>query len=185
MGPEQLADDGPWPGELLESWVDRIPRGWALDLGTGAGQTAAWLMSRGFYVEQVESNRKSAWRLLADLPAGQACLRQGDMRRLTYPPSTYCLIVAQSVLHFIPPADRRRLAPKLKAALIPGGWLIIEAFLRTALPGRQGDHPLEPGELKRLFAGLEIMQSFEERRLDSGSPIGYYAAAGLAGRNPG
>jgi SAM-dependent methyltransferase len=184
MGPEQIDDQGLWPGELLESWIGQVPRGWALDLGTGSGRTAAWLVRQGFWVEQVESNRKTAWRLLADLPAGRARLRQGDMRRLSYQASAYSLIVAQAVLHFIPPSDRKHLAGRLITALVPGGWLIAEAFLSTDPASLPGNHPLQPGELKRLFAGLEIMESVEERRLDARFPAGYYAAAGLAGRKP-
>ncbi len=55
----------------------------------------------------------------------------------------------------------RPLAPAIARLLMPGGWLLYETFTRDQLAREGGprnpDFLLEPGELPRLFPGLEIV----------------------------
>ena len=43
-----------WPSPFLEAWLDRLPKGRALDLGCGAGRNALRLAEAGHQVEAVD-----------------------------------------------------------------------------------------------------------------------------------
>ncbi|WP_025769277.1 methyltransferase domain-containing protein [Thioalkalivibrio sp. HK1] len=42
------------PSDLLASWIDRLPRGRALDVACGAGRNAIFLASKGYRVEAMD-----------------------------------------------------------------------------------------------------------------------------------
>ena len=78
----------------------------------------------------------------------------------------------------------RTLAPAIEAALAPGGLLLYETFTRDQ--ARLGGGPrnpqflLEPGELRSLFPGLEVL-AYEEGTRAGERPE---AHASLAARKP-
>ncbi len=78
----------------------------------------------------------------------------------------------------------RTLAPAIEAALAPGGLLLYETFTRdqARLDGgpRNPQFLLEPGELRSLFPGLEVL-AYEEGTRAGGRPE---AHASLAARKP-
>ena len=75
----------------------------------------------------------------------------------------------------------RPLCPHIEALLEPGGWLLYETFTtaQSQLPGgpNNPEFLLEPGELPKLFQGLEV-HSFEETSNES------EATAQLLARKP-
>jgi SAM-dependent methyltransferase len=186
------------PSEALETWIDKVPSGRALDLGAGDGVTSAWLAARGFRVDAVEHDPDrfdSLRRLTRGLP-----VHLHPLHIMQFRPSqdTYALVVAAAVLHFFAPSDLRILADRLRLSLVEGGILIAEAFttddpgyavLRSenvreiepntfeASPVIGVIHYFEPGELRRLFGGLDPLDYIEDRRSDPASPEGYRAGA--------
>jgi SAM-dependent methyltransferase len=189
----------------LEKWLDQIPIGRALDLGAGDGETALWLVERGFQVVAVERD-PSAFQRLRKIFVGSGIVpHMADLQEFPLPPATYNLIVAQAVLHFLRPTQLWPLADRLVDALVPGGILLAEVFT-TDDPGysilRQTDtlevepntfqapppigliHYFAPGELRRIFAPLEILEYDESRRADPASEDGFRAGAHLLARRP-
>lgn len=73
---------------------------------------------------------------------------------------------------------QRDLVPAIVQALVPGGVVLYETFTtRQRALGRgptSPDHLLEPGELRTLFAGLEVLSYDEVTAAD--------AVARIAGR---
>jgi len=61
----------------------------------------------------------------------------------------------------------RALAPAIEAALAPGGLLVYETFTRDQSSLGHGPRKpaflLEPGELAKLFPGLEVLATWEGR----------------------
>ncbi len=193
------------PSEALETWIEKVPRGRALDLGAGDGETSAWLAGRGFRVDAVEHDPDrfdNLRRLTHGLPVYLHPLHIMQFRPAE---EAYSLIVASAVLHFFALSDLKLLAARLRRSLAEGGILIAEAFttddpgyavlrhenVREIEPNTFEAPPLiglihyfEPGELRKLFAGLKSLEYVEERRSDPASPEGYRAGALLVAQRP-
>ena len=136
----------PWLVEHLALIEQRAP-GRALDVACGRGRNARWLADLGFDVLAVD---------VSDV-ALEALRERSDGRRITtehrdvsadgLPAGTFDVVVDAFFLD-------RSLAPAMQAALAPGGLLVFVTFIGE----RFG---LEPGELRELFADLEILDYHE------------------------
>ncbi len=156
--PEELLPDD-W---LIENVENRQP-GRALELACGVGHNAIRLAQQGWTVDAVDISA-AGLRLAAQLAARFSCPPlqwiAAEIDEFTPEPETYDLIL---VFRFL---DRRRLPAVISAALRPGGRLIYETFSRSQLD-RSDNHirnpafTLEPGELPRLYGGLEIIADRE------------------------
>jgi tellurite methyltransferase len=132
-------------------------RGWALDLACGVGQNAIWLARQQYDVLGVDAS-------LAGLRYGRAAVAETGLR---------VQFVAADLDEFVLPRDTftvtivfryldRALFPSLKAALTPGGLIIYQTFninrLR-ATPQMARRYLLEPGELARIFADFDVIET--------------------------
>jgi SAM-dependent methyltransferase len=191
--------------ENLQNWLEGISSGHALDLGAGEGEFALELAERGFRVDAVEGDARVYKRLAAACLDTPVAAHHADVMDFPIPPSVYDLIVAQAVLHFLRPTQLWTLADRLVAGLIPSGILLAEVFT-TDDPGcvalkESGATQIEPntflapepvglihyfaaGELRRVFAPLEVLEYDESRRADPRSEDGFHAGARLLARRP-
>jgi SAM-dependent methyltransferase len=189
----------------LEKWLDEISIGSALDLGAGEGETSLWLAQHDFKVDAVERDALIYERLSAACAGTTVNPHLSDLTEFSLSPNSYSLIVAQAVLHFLRPTQLWPLADRLVDALVPGGILLAEVFT-TDDPGytalRQSNtleiepntfeapppigliHYFTPGELRRVFAALEVLENDESRRADPQSVDGFRAGAYLLARRP-
>ena len=135
--------------------------GRALDVACGRGRNALWLARQGFVTtaidrdasvvaalqERAEREGVPLTALAVDLEGGGATIEE----------SAYDVIVVVHYLH-------RPLFPALLAALRPGGVLVYETFtVAQAARGRPTNPAvlLEPGELTRLVAPLDVVAARE------------------------
>jgi SAM-dependent methyltransferase len=135
----------------------------ALDVPCGRGRHALWLAAQGFAVravdrdaEAIHSLQAAARELGLQVAADVLDLEHGDPGLGV---DRYDLVVVISYLY-------RPLFPALLAALRPGGVLVYETFTRDqALVGKPTSPAflLEPGELARLMAPLEVVAQREGR----------------------
>jgi SAM-dependent methyltransferase len=192
------------PDDLLGHWAGAAPRGAALELGAGTGETARWLGTLGFTVDAIESDRQAFGDLAIGLDGtlGRAIL--ADIRCHPLPRQRYSLVTALAFLHFFHPEELVVLSRRVTRTLAPGGLLIASVFTtddpgftarREAgetmiapatfrLSGRGGViHYFESGELARLFRSLQLLEYDEARRLDPDG--GLRAGASLIARKPG
>lgn len=150
------------PATWLVSNRSLLPAsGRAADVACGRGRNALWLAHQGFDTTAIDREPASlaaieerARReglpvrpLMMDLEDGDATL--GDQ--------VYDVIVVVHYLH-------RLLFPALLAALRPGGVLVYETFtVAQAARGRPTNPAflLEPGELARLVAPLDVLAARE------------------------
>src|SRR3989304_7312818 len=93
------------PRQALLDWIDHAPLGHALDLGAGEGETARWLVERGFTVEAIERNELAFGRLVQRSRGLAVRPYNLDLADFHPPPHTYSLVVASAVLHFLRPTD--------------------------------------------------------------------------------
>jgi tellurite methyltransferase len=128
-----------------------------LDVACGVGQNAVWLAQRGFTVDAVDISS------VALEQARQAAAQAGDTVNFVHadldtwspPVETYALVIGFRFLN-------RKLLPRLKAALRPGGWLVYQTFNLCRLTPDSDfppEHLLQIGELARTFAGWDIIES--------------------------
>lgn len=165
-GPRDHTPSTPFSAAGPCSWLlenaDLLPRsGRALDLACGAGRHAFLLAAIGLEVDAVDRDaekiaevhaiaERARLRITArcvDLETGSADL--GEAR--------YDLVLVVHYLH-------RPLFPAIARALKPGGLLLYETFtLEQAKRGKPTNPAflLEPGELVRLVAPLEVLRQRE------------------------
>ena len=151
------------PSSWLVASTSLVPPGArALDVACGRGRHALFLAAAGSMVRAVDRDPDQVERLnvlarrlrlpldaeVADLENGGTDLGDGEWE----------LILVFNYLH-------RPLFPSLVRALRPGGILLYETFTREqgeryGRPSKP-EHLLEPGELARLVAPLEIVRERE------------------------
>ena len=154
------------PRRFLVEQGERLPRsGLALDVAMGLGGNAGFLLERGLRVIGVDISGIAVRRAKRRHP--QLMAVQADLTHWRLPESKFDVIVNFYYL-------QRDLWPQYLRALRPDGWLIIETMTREILslqPDIDARYLLEPGELQRAFAGLEIASYWEGwQESDTGHP---------------
>ncbi|MDQ7820921.1 MAG: methyltransferase domain-containing protein [Armatimonadota bacterium] len=153
------------PSAILMRWAHLVRPGRALDAATGLGRNALFLASQGFEVDAVDIS-PTALAQAADR-ARRRGLRirwiEADLDCYPLPRARYDLVVVSFFL-------KRRLVPALKAAVRPGGLLVMENHLVGPEPdeGPGPAHRLRPGDLWRWFRGWEILELAEGLFTESG-----------------
>ncbi len=146
------------PSSWLTANAHLLPaRGRALDVACGGGRHAVWLAGASFDTLAVDKDAAAVDALDA-YATGQGLRLRAEVLDLEVPEASlgdarYDVIVVVHYLH-------RALFPALTAALAEGGVLVYETFTREqALRGKptNPDFLLEPGELRRLVAPLEVL----------------------------
>jgi SAM-dependent methyltransferase len=168
------------PAELLQTWIDRLPAGRALDLACGAGRNALLLAERGWRTLGVDLSPVGLHlaRDEARRRGLQLDLLAVDLQAWRWPRERFDLV---GVFRFLD----RALCLQMAAALRPGGALIYETFTidqRSYEGGPRSDAMLlQPGELPTLFPTLEALEYEEGVFMEAGRPR---ALARLVGRRP-
>ena len=170
------------PTALLAEWLDRSPRGRALDVACGAGRNALYLAAHGYAVDGIdisaaglERGRAAAVQLGLEITWHCADLEQGPD---ALPRGPFDLLVW---VRYVNAALWRPLVERLA----PGGHVLVEQHLETTAEviGPSGSRfRLAPHELERAAAGLVIVRYDEGLVVD---PDGRTAAlAQLIARRP-
>jgi len=191
------------PNEILDRWITHVELGRALDLGAGGGEVSLWLANSGFSVEAVDRDLASLRRALADDKQDRVQLFEIDIREHHFDDQRYTLIVAFGILHFLRPTELWVLADQLMASLVPNGVVMcqvvttddpnlaalqreevymIEPNTYMVPPPQSVLHYFEPGELARVFHGLQVLEFEEHRSIDPDSLDGYRAGATFVGK---
>jgi rhodanese-related sulfurtransferase len=177
-GPRDHAPGEPFGETGPSSWLmanaDLLPRGGSvIDVACGAGRHALLLAAAGFRVRAVDRDaekiaflRDAAARLDLPVEAAVVDLEAGPPGGPLDGPGAAVVDLGTAafdlvlVVHYL----HRPLFPALTRALKPGGLLIYETYtIAQAARGRptNPDFLLQPGELPRLAAPLEILRRRE------------------------
>lgn len=131
--------------------------GCALDVACGVGQNAAYLARRGYNVIAIDGSYNGL-HYCRDALIGTDLtvhLVAADLDRFVFPRDYFALVI---VFRFLD----RRLIEELKQAVLPEGLLIYETFNVNRLassPQMTRSYLLEPGELARMFAGFDAIET--------------------------
>ncbi len=178
-GPRELGEGTIWgPSAWVLDHADLYAsRRRVLDVASGRGRHALLFAAAGFEVTAVDRDAEA----LAELAASAQALSVSVTTRtvdlevpdFSFAPETWDLVLVTRYLH-------RPLFGALRAALAPGGLLVYETFTsghRNEPTGPSSDaFLLQPGELPRLVAPLEIVDQAE------GLVDGQHLAAVVASR---
>ena len=148
------------PALLVQNRALLPTGGCALDIAMGSGRNALYLASLGFRVTGVDVStvavelcREKAARLGLAVEAIVA-----DLEHYRLPVDTYDLIIN---FHYL----QRTLAGPIVRALRRGGLLAFESFTIDQFQFSYGPKDpaflLRPGELPKMFSGLETLLHFE------------------------
>ncbi|MCB9833733.1 MAG: class I SAM-dependent methyltransferase [Planctomycetes bacterium] len=153
------------PAAILD-WVLPLlpPAARVLDLGSGPLRQARPLAAEGHLVLAVDVAEEAFRRAGASPPGIETLV--ADLDHWRPEPAAFDLVLA---VHYL----NRELAPRLGAALRPGGYLALEARVALPQPGAGiPAHRLLPGEAFRLHADLRLLR-FEEKA-DKDEGLGRY-----------
>jgi len=169
------------PSPFVASVLDSLapPHGRALDVACGGGRHALSAAARGYRVTAVDYARPALVGLRAAAAARGLAIDAlvADVETWPIPPARFDLVMVVDFLW-------RPLLPALRAAVAPGGVLVVETFLagqeKHGHP-RNPDFLLQPGELAALCAGWKVLASHEGETADPAPTC----RAGIAARAPG
>ena len=152
------------PSPLLAELAEWVRPGRALDLACGAGRNAVYLAGLGWDVVAVDSSRE-AIRIVEQQAAAaghRLDARVADLESGAFliEPDGYDLICDFFYLE-------RALFPQIRRGVRPGGLFAAEIHVRDEKPHR---FVLEPGELRREFAGWKILYYSEAARAGQRRP---------------
>jgi CMP/dCMP kinase len=164
------------PLPLLVEWVPRLAPGRALDVAAGRGRHALLLARAGWTVDAVDISLEALRTLRAR--AASADLRinlvLADLDGFACRPASYDLVVQTFFL-------KRRLLPRLRRWVRPGGLLYIETHLAGPDAPGHSRYALRPGELRRTCPGWEVLAYDEGAHPEGRRSI---ATARLLARRP-
>lgn len=156
---------GTAPNAFVVEQASRLPAGARVLLpGDGEGRNGAWLAQRGHRVLSVDSSSVglAKARALASERGATIETRHADLTEWAPSPAS-CDAVVLTFVH-LPGAVRRDVHRRLAQALVPGGWLILEAFHPRQL-GRSSGGPKDVQMLVTLAALREDFAGLLDERL--------------------
>ena len=143
------------PSALLAAWIDRLPRGRALDVACGRGRNAIHLAANGYAVDAMDISDVALARARERADAAGVAVNwiESDLERPDIARGAYDVVVIARFLD-------RSLIPRLIDALRPGGHLVYDHHCITPV---EVDGPksrrfrARPNELLERFRALRVL----------------------------
>jgi tellurite methyltransferase len=140
------------PRDFLIEHAHHLPdHGLALDIATGLGGNAGFLIERGLRVIGVDVSEVGVQRAKDRWPMMMAAVI--DLTQYHWPACSFDVL-----LNFY--YCQRDLWPRFRSMVKPGGVLIMETLTIETLRVRPDYHPdylLQPDELRRAFAAWDVL----------------------------
>ena len=143
------------PSALLAAWIDRLPRGRALDVACGRGRNAIHLAANGYAVDAMDISDVALARARERADAAGVAVDwiEADLERPDIARDAYDVIVIARFLD-------RPLIPRLIDALRPGGHIVYDHhYITPAEVGgpRSRRFRARPNELLERFRALRVL----------------------------
>lgn len=185
---------GTRPNAFLERQAHRLQPGQTvLAVADGEGRNGVWLAEQGLQVHAVDGSAVAVGKAERLAAARGVTVRAevADLADFAWPEATYD-VVAAIFIQFAPPPFRSRLFAGMRAALKPGGLLLLEGYRPEQLAYRTGGPPMVENLytedlLRSEFGMFDILElRAYDAVLDEGSGhAGLSALIDLVARKPG
>ncbi len=149
----------PWPSDLLEQWLPRMPKGRALDVPSGSGRNALYMEENGFDVDAVDISG-SALKIVSESARERGLeirTHETDLDEGSPPGPPYQLLVSCFFLN-------RNIIPRMKEWVADDGFVVFEQHMVTPLEVQgpaSSQWRLQPNELLQLFSDFRVVH-YEE-----------------------
>ena len=184
---------GTAPNKFLAAQSDYFGDGVSvLSVADGEGRNSVWLAEQGCAVTATEIS-PVALEKAAKLARGRHVavnLMQADILNWTWPQNAFDVVVG-IFIQFAGPAERPRLLAGMKAAVKPGGLLLLQGYTPDQLKFRTGgpsaaENLYTAALLREAFADWEIVLLHEhEEVIEEGrAHAGHSALIDLVARKP-
>lgn len=178
--PEELPWNagGPDPDLVRLVGDGRIPRGHAIDIGTGPGHDAVYLIEQGFDVVGIDISA-AAIALARENASAKglfAFFQTADVRRLPMEDGYFDFANDRGCFHALPAGDRPAAVQQVHRVLKRGGLYLLRVFSEKEPPRTDGGgpHRFSRAELESLFpAYFTILDFWEGRFAGSQKPRSY------------
>jgi SAM-dependent methyltransferase len=153
--PEELPWNAGGPDPDLVRLVEsgRIPAGQALDMGTGPGHDAVFLLHQGFSVIAIDIS-PSAVRLARENASNAGVFgffQTGDIRKIPVEKGFFDFVNDRGCFHVLSDDDRATAVSEIKRVLKSRGLYLLRVFSDKEPPG-DGPHRFTRKELEDLFS---------------------------------
>ena len=158
---------GPDPDLVRLVSAGTIPVGQALDVGTGPGHDAIFLIHKGFDVIAIDISATAV--TLARENASSAGVfgffQVGDIREIPVENHFIHFINDRGCFHTLEVADRKKAVEEMSRVLKPKGLLLIRVFSDKE-PGTDGPHRFTQKEFEETFKDRFRIVSFWKGQFD-------------------
>jgi SAM-dependent methyltransferase len=154
---------GPDPDLVRLVKAGRIPVGHALDLGTGPGHDAVFLIQEGFNVIAIDIS-PSAVKLARENASAHGLFgffQQGDIRKIPVEDGFVEFVNDRGCFHVLGEADRPKAVEEIARVLRRRGLFLLHVFSDRET-WKEGPHCFSRKELDDLFLGKFKMLEFWE-----------------------
>lgn len=163
----------------------------ALAVADGEGRNGVWLARQGLEVVSVEAsdNALKKARQLAAQHAVTVLFEQANLLHWQWPEASFD-VVAALFIQFLTPPERAQVFAAMRAALKPGGLLLLQGYGLKQLDYRTGgpsvpEQLYTPQLMRELLSGMELLLLREhEMNLDEGHHAGRSALIDVVARQP-
>ena len=176
-----------WLREHASVWQ---PGQRVLSIADGEGRNSVWLAQQGLVVDAFDISRVAVEkaRKLAAARGVDVNFAVSDVDGYAWPEGVYDGVAAVFV-QFAHPAMRARLFDRIKRALKPGGFLVLQGYTPRQLEYKTGGPPhaenmYTQALLREAFADIDIVELREyEAEVDEGTGHhGHSALIGMVGK---
>ncbi len=152
-----------------------IPVGQALEIGSGPGHDAVFLIQSGFNVIGIDIS-PSAVKLTRENASNAGLFgffQVGDIRQIPVENHFIDFAYDRGCFHVLPPEDRAQAVAEIHRVLKRNGLFLLRVFSDKE-PGADGPHRFARKELEDLFSGrFKILQFWEGTFDGSRKPKSY------------
>jgi len=185
---------GTEPNRFLVSQRDQFLAGAkVLDVATGEGRNAVWLAQHDCRVTGIDVSALglAKARRLAAARGVEIDLEQADVRTWAWPSNRFDAIVS-IFIQFAAPVERQRVFDGIKAALRPGGVIVLQGYTPKQLEYRTGgppqvNHMYTEELLRAAFSDMDIihLREHEDVLAEGTKHVGQSAVIDLVARKRG
>lgn len=151
---------GEAPNAFLAAQAERLTPGMtALAVADGEGRNGVWLAEQGLTVTTTDIAPRAIEkaRALADRRGVQIDARLADLDDWDWPEAAFD-IVAGVFIQFAPPAERDQIFQRMKAALKPGGLILLQGYRPEQIAYGTGG----PGQVENLYTEALLREAYAE-----------------------